>query len=113
MTDDIGPHPAVYARRSTEDQSDQHQLDDVKRWLDYQGLDMGDGKVFVETANGASSDRPKFRALTTAVETGAISDVVVWEISRVARNGLLAQEFFEACKRRALYSARLLKPITA
>lgn len=98
MTEEIGDNPAVYARRSTQEQSDQHQLDDVKRWLDYKGLSMGDVEVFVETASGASGDREKFRELTGAVESGDISDVVVWEISRIARNGLLAQEFFEACE---------------
>ena len=98
MSEEIGPDPAVYARRSTEEQSDQHQLDDVKRWLEYQGLEMGDVEVFVETASGASGDRPEFRELTAAVENGEVSDVVVWEISRIARNGLLAQEFFEACE---------------
>lgn len=98
MSDDIGPNPAVYARRSTEEQSDQHQLDDVKRWLDYKGIEMGDVETFVETASGASGNRPEFRALTRAVEDGEVSDVVVWEISRIARNGLLAQEFFEACE---------------
>lgn len=98
MTPEIGPHPVVYARRSTEEQSDQHQLDDVRRWLEYNDLTMGDIEVFVETASGASGDREEFRSLIAAVENGEVSDVVVWEISRIARNGLLAQEFFESCE---------------
>lgn len=98
MSEELGVDVAVYVRRSTEEQSDKHQLDDIKRWLDYQGVQIGDAETYVETASGASGNRPKFRALTAAVEDNDVSDVVVWEISRIARNGLLAQEFFEACE---------------
>lgn len=98
MSPEIGANPVVYARRSTEEQSDEHQLEDVRRWLEYNDLDMGDVEVYVETASGASGDREEFRALIAAVEAGEVSDVVVWEISRIARNGLLAQEFFESCE---------------
>ena len=98
MTTEIGSDPAVYVRRPTEQQSDQHQLDDIRRWLEYNEIEMGDVETFVETASGASGSRPEFRQLIEDVETGEVSDVVVWEISRIARNGLLAQEFFEACE---------------
>lgn len=95
---DVGDSPAVYIRRSTEEQSDQHQFDDIKRWLDYQGLELDAVDEYVEHASGARRDRPEFLDLIDQVEAGEISDVIVWEISRIARNGLLAQEFFEACE---------------
>jgi DNA invertase Pin-like site-specific DNA recombinase len=95
---DIGPSPAIYIRRSTDDQSDAHQHDDIKRWLDYNDIAIADCDDYVETASGAASDRNEFRALIDAIEAGEVSDVIVWEISRIARNGLLAQQFFEACE---------------
>lgn len=33
-----------------------------------------------------------------SVEDGQIDHVIVWEISRIARDGLLAQEFFPLCE---------------
>lgn len=98
MTDQIGDNIAVYVRRSTDEQSDEHQLDDIKRWLDYQEVVIGEVDMYAEQASGATGNRPEFRSLIEAVQTDAVSDVVVWEISRIARNGLLAQEFFEACE---------------
>lgn len=95
---EVGDKPAVYIRRSTDDQSDKHQYDDIKRWLDYMDVPIADCEQYVETASGASAHRDEFRALIDDLEAGDVSDVVVWEISRIARNGLLAQEFFEACE---------------
>lgn len=98
MTEELGENIAIYVRRSTEEQSDQHQLNDIKNWLDYQGVTIGDVDTYVEQASGATGDRRKFRALIEDVENDRVTDIVVWEISRIARNGLLAQEFFESCE---------------
>lgn len=98
MSEELGEKPAVYVRRSTREQEEQHQVDDIKRWLDYNGRSIGEVSTYVETASGASGNRPKFRQLIEDIESGEVTDVVVWEISRIARNGLLAQEFFEACE---------------
>jgi DNA invertase Pin-like site-specific DNA recombinase len=54
--------------------------------------------VFAEQASGASGDRDEFRQVIDGIEAGEYTDVVVWEISRLARKGLLAQEFFDACE---------------
>lgn len=89
---------AVYVRRSTRDQDDEHQLDDIKSWLDFQDLSISEVDLYAEQASGASSDREKFQALIDEVSSDQLDAVVVWEISRIARNGLLAQEFFEACE---------------
>lgn len=89
---------AVYVRRSTEDQSDVHQLDDISEWLDRHGLAIGDVHVYAEQGSGASADRDEFSQLIDGVENDEFTDVVVWEISRLARKGLLAQRFFDACE---------------
>lgn len=89
---------ATYVRHSTEEQSAEHQLDDIREWLDRHDLAIGDVDVYAEQASGASEERDEFRDLIDAIENGDYSDVVVWEISRLARKGLLAQQFFDACE---------------
>ena len=89
---------AVYIRRSTADQEDEHQRDDIREWLDQEGLRIGDVDLYPEQASGASEDRDQFQALIDAIEAGEYSDVVVWEISRIARKGFLAQKFFDVCE---------------
>lgn len=89
---------AVYIRRSKEEQSDEHQLDDVRTWLDRHGLDIGDVRIYSEHGSAADGTRDQFRELITDIESDRYTDVVVWEISRIARKGLLAQRFFDACE---------------
>lgn len=97
MTDEL-EDVAVYVRRSTEDQDDEHQRDDIVEWLDRRGLSLGDVDLYAEQASGASEDRDQFLTLVESIENGEYSDVVVWEVSRVARKGLLAQRFFDAAE---------------
>lgn len=89
---------ATYIRRSTADQEEAHQREGIREWLADHDLTIGDVDVYAEQASGASADRDEFNDLIDAVETGAYSDVVVWEISRIARKGFLAQRFFDACE---------------
>lgn len=44
---------AAYVRRSTEEQEDQHQIDDVKDYLEYQDVDQSHVSWYVEQASGA------------------------------------------------------------
>lgn len=88
----------VYIRRSTADQEEQHQRDAINSWLAEHDLQLGDVDVYAEQASGASADRDEFHRLIDAIEHDEYSDVVVWEISRIARKGFLAQQFFDACE---------------
>lgn len=89
---------AVYIRRSTANQDDEHQRDDIIDWLDRHGLVIGDVELYPEHGSGASGNRSQFQKLIDDIEDGVFTDVVVWEISRIARKGLLAQQFFDACE---------------
>lgn len=89
---------AAYVRRSTAKQDDEHQRQDVADWLDQHNLAIGDIDLFAEQASGASGDRGEFLELIECIEAGDYTDVVVWEISRIARKGFLAQRFFDACE---------------
>lgn len=89
---------AVYIRRSTADQEDEHQLADIRDWLDYQSIPIGEVEIYREQASGAKRNRQAFTRLIEDIKSGEYSDVVVWEVSRIARHGLAAQEFFTACE---------------
>lgn len=89
---------AVYIRRSTAEQDDEHQRADITGWLEQRDLRIGDADTYAEQASGADADRDDFNELIQAIEAGRYTDVVIWEISRIARKGLLAQRFFDACE---------------
>jgi len=89
---------AVYIRKSTDDQNEEHQRQDIADWLERHDLEIGEVQVFAETGSGASSTRDQFAELTESIEDGEFTDVVVWEISRIARKGVLAQRFFDAAE---------------
>lgn len=88
----------VYIRRSTDEQDDQHQHDDINDWLNERNLSLGEVEVLAEQASGASSSRDQFQELIEKIQNGSVDHAVVWEISRIARKGKLAQEFFDACE---------------
>lgn len=89
---------AVYIRRSTADQEEAHQREAIRQWLADHELDLGDVDVYAEQASGAVEDRDEFQSLLGEIESDAYAHVVVWEISRIARKGFLAQRFFDACE---------------
>ena len=103
MSDDLGDKVAVYTRHSTADQNEEHQSEDIREWLERRDHTLGDVDVFREgAASGASKSRDAFDDLLDAVEAGSLTDVVVWEISRIARKGQIAQQFFDACEDHAV-----------
>jgi len=89
---------AVYIRRSTADQEDEHQRDAIIDWLADRELELADVELYAEQASGASEDRDEFQRLIDDIEADQYVDVVIWEISRIARKGFLAQKFFDACE---------------
>lgn len=91
-------HYATYIRASTDEQEDQHQRDDIEVWLDERDLDWSDIELYAENASGADEAREEFQRLIDVIEGGHLDHVVVWEISRIARRGFLAQKFFDACE---------------
>lgn len=95
---DMTENYTVYIRRSTAEQEDQHQHDDIREWLNERDLSLGEVEILSEQASGASSTREEFQTLIDRIDTGEVDHVVVWEISRIARKGKLAQEFFDTCE---------------
>jgi len=89
---------ATYVRRSTAKQETEHQRAAIREWLDAHDLTPGEIDTYEEQASGASADRDAFLNLVDAIDAGEYDDVVVWEISRIARKGFLAQRFFDAAE---------------
>lgn len=92
------PNYAAYVRRSTFEQENEHQRQAINEWLDQEGIQLDSVEFLSETASGANRNREELRRLMDLIEAGEIDHVVVWELSRIAREGELAQEFFNLCE---------------
>jgi len=92
------PNYAAYIRRSTFEQENEHQMQAIRDWLDNEGIQISSVDFLEETASGASRNREELMNLMNSIENGEVDHVVVWELSRIAREGQLAQEFFNLCE---------------
>lgn len=81
---------AIYARFSTDKQSDSSVEDQVYRareWLRTRGADPDGALVLSDRAvSGASLDRPGMRALLSAIRAGRVDTVVTESIDRISRD---------------------------
>jgi DNA invertase Pin-like site-specific DNA recombinase len=75
---------AVYVRVSTVEQKIDGQVDELKRWLEGNGI--SDEEWFIDHASGATTDRPAFERLQKAVFTGEVRTVIVWRLDRLSRS---------------------------
>lgn len=89
---------AAYIRRSTFEQENEHQHEAIRDWFDKENVNISDVEFLEETASGASRNREALTELMEMIEDGGVDHVVVWELSRIAREGQLAQEFFNLCE---------------
>lgn len=96
--DTINAPTAAYVRRSTFKQENEHQMDAIRDWLADHDLNISDIEVYSETASGATRNRDELCALMNSIENGELDHVVIWELSRIARDGELAQQFFNLCE---------------
>lgn len=74
----------IYARVSTDEQSTEMQLDDLRRYCQ-----MKRWKIiaeFDETASGAKDDRPKRKELINLCKEGKIDVILVWKLDRWGRS---------------------------
>lgn len=75
-----------YARVSTNDQSLDVQIEQIKRYCDYRNIDMA--RIYADKATGANTDRPEFQEMLADIETNAhAADVIiVWKLDRIGRS---------------------------
>jgi DNA invertase Pin-like site-specific DNA recombinase len=76
---------ACYCRVSSRSQKTDSQKAELTRWLAHQGLDSAAVQWFEDIERGQTLRRPAFARLQHAIETGAITTVVVWKLDRLAR----------------------------
>lgn len=98
MQSEIDGETVAYVRRSTFKQENEHQNEEIRRWLDNHDVDVTDVDFLSDTASGSSENRDGLNELLKRVRNDEVDHVVVWELSRIARRGSIAQEFFDACE---------------
>ncbi len=89
-----GDRTAVYTRQSKDHQEEQQQRNNVESWLEQRGLSFGEVRIYSNAASGADRERQGFRSLMEDVEASEIDDLAVWELSWIAREPTIAEEFF-------------------
>ncbi len=76
----------AYIRVSTQDQKQDAQRREIRRWLKAHGHDLKAVRWFEDKETGAHLDREGLKALNSAVFAGEIKTVVIWKLDRVARS---------------------------
>lgn len=77
---------AVYARTSTTDQNTEGQTDELKVWLDRNGINPEAVEWFVDQETGTTLDRKELKRLQAEVFAGNLKTVVVWKLDRLSRS---------------------------
>lgn len=96
---DADPRYAAYVRTSTNEQNPEHQRESIENWLQRHDGNVAPDDWYVDIgASGADDGREAFTALVDAIESGAYTHVICWEISRISRTGATLQRFFDTCE---------------
>jgi DNA invertase Pin-like site-specific DNA recombinase len=90
-------HVAIYVRVSSRAQSEASQLPDLKRWAEAQG---GTIRWYRDRFTGKTMERPGWGRLQAALESGAVSQVVVWRLDRFGRTAKGLTALFDDLARR-------------
>jgi DNA invertase Pin-like site-specific DNA recombinase len=76
---------ACYVRVSTIEQNPQGQIDDIKRWLDRNGISPAAVEWYEDRDSGAKIARNAFKRMEKRIEDGTHTTVVVWHLDRISR----------------------------
>jgi DNA invertase Pin-like site-specific DNA recombinase len=79
----------AYVRVSTEDQSVENQLPDLRQLAQARGLKLG--KVFAENIS-AVKHRPEYEAMLRAAHSGKIGTILIWALDRLHRSMIGAMQ---------------------
>ena len=94
---------AIYIRVSTDAQeskgtSPQSQLEDCSQCAREQGYTVPANLIFMEQALGADPERPKLLELLRLVESKKVHAVIIYDVSRLARDTLMQLIFAVKCR---------------
>lgn len=77
---------AAYVRTSTTDQNTEGQEQEVRTWLDRNGIDPAAVEWYIDKATGTNEDRPALSRLKADLHAGKVRTVVVWKLDRLSRS---------------------------
>ena len=75
---------AIYARVSTDEQTTDNQVNELKMVADRNGWEIE--AIYADTISGAKSKRPELEKLRKAVMRKEIDMVMVWSVDRLGRS---------------------------
>ena len=76
---------ACYCRVSSQDQKNDSQRSEIRRWLRGNRISVASVEWFEDEETGKTLERPAFDALQAAVFQGTIKTVIVWKLDRLSR----------------------------
>jgi DNA invertase Pin-like site-specific DNA recombinase len=79
----------AYVRVSTEDQTVENQLPDLRQLAEARGLRIG--RVFAESMS-AVKFRPEYEALLKAAHSGKVGTILIWALDRLHRSMIGAMQ---------------------
>ena len=89
---------AIYTRCSSDSQTTQSQMADLKRWV--KAFAEDEVQWFEDTATGKTMDRVGWNALYEQIQSRKIKTVVVWRIDRLGRTASGLTALFEELRKR-------------
>ena len=79
----------AYVRVSTEDQSVENQVPDLRQLAEARGLKLG--RVFSENVS-AVKHRPEYESMVTAAHSGKVGTILIWALDRLHRSMIGAMQ---------------------
>lgn len=100
------PKAAIYARISSDPTGAKlgtaRQLEDCRTLAERKGWPVVAEFVDDDTSAYSGRARPQYRELLTAIESKAVTAVIVWHVDRLHRQPKELEEFFEVCDQAGL-----------
>lgn len=92
-------HVAIYLRVSSRSQDMRSQEPDLKGWASHSadGLPV---KFYRDTQTGRTMDRPGWKTLEAAIDSGKVATLVVWRLDRLGRTASGLTALFEKLQSR-------------
>ena len=75
---------AIYARVSTDDQTNENQIADLTKWAEFAGHEIVE--TYSDKMSGAKQTRPGFQRMMTAATRREFDMVAVWALDRLGRS---------------------------
>jgi len=86
---------AIYIRTSTDDQTPEHQLQDISNLVRIQECQVYQDQ---QSAWREHAERAEFNSLLQEIKRGQVSSLYVWDLDRIYRDRERLKSFFELCK---------------